>query len=735
MLVVVSNRLAASYRKVGAGYHLQATPGGLAVGFDSLRRHGDVMWVGWPGQVPPARQAEVESRLRTDLGSAPVFLPDALVRDFYEGFCNRTLWPLFHSMPMEARYEASQWAAYKRANALFADKVVEVAPDSGTIWIQDYQLLLLPSFLRERLPNARIGFFLHIPFPTYDILRLLPWHREVLEGLTGADLVGFHTYDYAQAYLTCLRRLLGIDNTLGEVVAGGRAFQVDVFPMGIDFKRYAGAGDLPGVQANEKRLRDRLGARKLTFSLCRLDYTKGVSQMLDAIELFLEERPEWHAKFEHVMVVVPSRERVGGYKELKREIDERVGRLNGRFGTVDWTPLRYIYRYLPFEELAALYSTADAALITPVRDGMNLVAKEFLAARRDLQGVLVLSGMAGAARELTGAIVVNPNSAEEVAGAIHAALQMPAAERRRRAEPMRERLESNDVDAWAERFLTKLEAAAERSKVLASRVLSPAARQEMVDRFARAARPMLLLDYDGTLVPFALDPAAAAPEADAKEALAALAGRPQVTLVILSGRDRASLERMVGDVPATLVAEHGAWMRARGSSEWQALVRADTAWKRQVKDVMRLFEQRIPGSSIEEKDFSLVWHWRGADRHVGTEASRELVEALTTITANTELVVLAGHRIVEVKGTAAGKGPFYVSKVAPRNPDFVLAMGDDATDETLFRVLPPDAFSVRVGFAVSAARFNVGGVDEVWRILEDLAAARRPESRPVPPAA
>lgn len=732
--MVVSNRLPVAYRRAPRGFALHATPGGLSVGFDSIRRHGEVLWVGWPGPVPPARRGEVTARLAKEFACAPVFLPETLVKGHYEGFCNRTLWPLFHSMASRATYRASEWQAYRQANALFADRLVELAGERDTFWIQDYQLMLLPQFLRERRPGARIGFFLHIPFPSYDTLRLLPWHREMLAGLAGADLIGFHTYDYAQAYLACLRRLMGLDNVLGEVFAGGRAFQVDVFPMGIDFERYAQAGAEPAVKAQVTRLRERFGPRKLTLSLSRLDYTKGVLELLDALELFLVEHPEWHGRFHHVLVVVPSREKVGTYKELKREIDERVGRLNGRFGTVDWTPVRYIYRYLPFDELAALYATADCALITPARDGMNLIAKEYLASRADGQGVLILSEMAGAARELTEALIVNPNSAEEVARALLTALEMPPAERKRRSDAMRARLKANDVDTWGARFLDKLEKAAERSSQLAARRLTAPVRVDIARAFARASRPLLLLDYDGTLVPFVADPSAAAPDERLTSMLVSLAMRPGGRVVITSGRDRGSLERWLGDMPLTLVAEHGAWLRDRGAREWQAVVRADTSWKDTVQGVMRLFVERIPGSQIEEKDQSLVWHWRGADRYVGAEASRELVEALTALTANTEVVVLAGNRNVEVKCAAAGKGPFFVNRLAPRGFDFILAVGDDATDETLFRVLPSSAYSVRVGFVVSAARFNVDGVDDVRSLLEELATAMRarPADAPQP---
>jgi trehalose 6-phosphate synthase/phosphatase len=723
MIYLASNRLPVTLTFSKGRVALSPSPGGVATGLAGIAQGAHkVAWVGWPGAVSPQRQARAVRAMAREPGLVPVFLPERLVRGYYNGFSNRSLWPLFHSFPTRARFVEGEWAAYREANELFASALARRVRPGDLVWIHDYHLLLVPQLLRERVPRARIGFFLHIPFPQHETLRLLPWSREILEGLLGADLVGFHTYDYAQAYLGGLRRLLGIDNALGEVSAGGRTVQVDVFPMGIDVGSFAGAADDPIVRQHMRRIRARFGERKLMLSVSRLDYTKGIPGELAALEKFLEDNPRWRGRFKHLLVVVPSRERVDGYAALKREIDELVGRINGRFGRIDWTPIRYNYRYLPFAELAALYAAADVALVTPARDGMNLVAKEYVATKADGNGVLILSEMAGAARELLEALIVNPNSKEEVAAAIAAAFEMRPEERRRRVEAMHARLRANDLERWRGRFLTKLEDAAGRSRAMAARRLPAHDRARLVRGYRQARRRLVFLDYDGTLAPLVPDPSAASPAPEVTRLLGQLAAAPGTEVVIVSGRDRASLARWLGHLPVTLSAEHGTWLRRRGSIEWELAVRTHSGWKEQLRPVFQLFVERIPGSHLEEKDFAMVWHYRRADPKFGTDAARELLEALTALTANTELVVLPGHRVVEVKPAASSKGALYVRNFAGRAWDFVMAIGDDATDETLFRVLPSTAFSIRVGMASSAARFNVDGVPDVLRLLRALEA-------------
>src|SRR6266700_1434905 len=370
-LLLVSNRLPVTLKRVGDRLDVRVNPGGVAAGLATFYREHGARWFGWPGDVAPSESREIATRLAKEFDCHPVFLSKHLARSFYAGFSNGTLWPLFHSFSTYARYSASEWAAYREVNERFADEVAHALRPDDVVWIHDYQLLLVPQMIRERVPDARIGFFLHIPFPPYDVFRLLPWHRELLRGVLGADLVGFHTYDYMRTFVGSVRRGLGYESRIGTITAEHRVVQADVFPLGIDVETFASAPVGPAAVSSIARLRKALGSSKLVFSISRLDYTKGIPEQLEAFGRFLESHPEWRRKVAYVLAVVPARERVAEYARLKREIDERVGRINSRYGTLAWTPIRYLYRQLDFEELLGLYRASDVALITPLRDGRN----------------------------------------------------------------------------------------------------------------------------------------------------------------------------------------------------------------------------------------------------------------------------------------------------------------------------------------------------------------------------
>ncbi len=724
-MILVSNRLPVTLSRRRGHLEAEPSPGGLAVGLDAFYREHGARWVGWPGEVSEGSRRAVERRLRTEFACHPVFLSRDLARRYYAGFSNRTLWPLFHSFPTYARYDEEDWAAYRRANRTFAEHVSRLAAPDEVVWVHDYHLMLVPKYVREERPDAKIGFFLHIPFPPYSDLRQLPWCREIVEALLSADLVGFHTYDDAHAFMNCVRRLLGLDNELGQIVVGHRVAQVDVFPMGVDIERIARAGQAEGMSRRVAALREGLGASKLVFSLSRLDYTKGIPQTLRGVGTLLETRPEWRGRFVLQLVVVPSREIVDRYTEEKREIDRLCGDVNSRYGTFGWTPIRYMYRYLNFEELVALYRAADVALITPLRDGMNLIAKEYLTAKEDYHGALVLSEMAGAARELHEALLVNPNSAAEVADALRAALEMPEAEQVRRNQLMRSRLEQYDVQRWARHFLERLEEAVALSRSLSVRLLTRADRENLVEAYARTTRRLLLLDYDGTLVPFASEPSLAVPSERALGLLRALCKAQGNRIVLISGRKKEDLAVWFDGLWMTLVAENGAWVRLPGKDAWEATTPIDIRWKERLRPIFERFVSRVPGSAMEEKETSLVWHYRRVDLATGSLAARELIDTLTNLTANLDLVVFIGHRAVEVRSSKVSKGTFFQTHLAQEPWDFVLALGDDWTDESLFSALPPESHSVRIGISASTARFNVETQEEALGLLERLAQADR----------
>ena len=464
-LVIVSNRLPVSLTEEEGRLEFAQSPGGLASGLRTYLESprsaagASYAWVGWPGRaVAPEQQAEVTRRCREDFSARPVFLTAEDTEGFYEGYCNQTLWPLFHYFPALVSFDEGPWATYELINEVFCDAVLEEAGPDDIVWVHDYHLLLLPAMLRRRRPGLKVGFFLHIPFPSYELFRLVPdrWRRALLEGMLGADLVGFHTHDYAQYFLKSVRRILGHDHEMGRVMLPDRLSRVATFPMGIDFEAFSARGAEPEVTGKRDELRGTIGGGKAVLSIDRLDYSKGIANRLLAYRAFLEANPDWRGRVVLLMVVVPSRTGVEDYQRMKSRIDELVGAVNGTFGSLGWTPVLYQYRSFPQQELVPLYGASDVMLVTPLRDGMNLVAKEYVAARADGRGVLILSEMTGAASELGEAVLVNPNDIPEMARAIATALEMPEEEQARRMTALRDRLRRYDVVRWADDFLEAL---------------------------------------------------------------------------------------------------------------------------------------------------------------------------------------------------------------------------------------------------------------------------------------
>jgi len=724
-LVVVANRLPVSVVKRKDGLRVSSSPGGLASGLSACFRPESDLWVGWPGiaaeRLGAAERESLEGRLRRK-GHCPVFLSQEEVDRYYLGFSNRTLWPLAHYFPQHAVYDRSLWEAYRRVNQRFAQTVVEVVEPGDVIWVHDYQLMLLPDLLRRRLgADATIGFFLHIPFPSFEVFRTLPWRREIVEGLLGSDLVGFHTYDDALHFLESVRRLTGASDNVGRITWEGRVVTVDAFPMGIDVERYAGASGLPEVQEQIRRVRQQLGATRVVLSVDRLDYSKGIPQRLEAFELFLERHPQYRERVTMVMVAVPSRTEVPAYQALKREVDERISRINGRYGTLGWMPIRYLYRSLPFASLAALYHVADVALVTPLRDGMNLVCKEFVASKTDGRGVLILSEMAGAAKQLPEALLVNPHNVEQMAAALDEALAMSQEDQQERNRVMQQRLRQYDVDWWATTFLKRLEEARQVQRALALKRLTEADRRALVEAYRKARRRLILLDYDGTLVPFAGRPDYAWPDPELLELLQALCDQPRNRVAFVSGRDRHTLSRWLGHLGASMAAEHGIWLRSPGG-EWELIEElADPQWKRAVRPVLEQFAGQTPGAFVEEKDFSLVWHYRQVDPTLAAVRVGELKSALMQLTARLNVGVLDGDRAIEVKDAAINKGRATGRWLEEGRYDFILAAGDDVTDEDMFAALPPEAYTIKVRFGPTRARYYVDDSRALRDLLAELA--------------
>lgn len=722
-LLIVSNRLPVSITKKAGKLEIRRSVGGLATGLSSFYKTYESIWIGWPGTT--LKEKKEEKAIKKELvkeGCYPVFLSKREVENYYFGFSNKTVWPLFHYFPMYTSYKNSFWESYKAVNEAFCDAIVKIAKPNDAIWIHDYHLMLLPSLLREKLPKATIGFFLHIPFPSFEVFRLFPQRRKILRGLLGADLIGFHMYDYAQYFLDSVRRLLGYEHVFGQITKEDRVITVDAFPMGIDYEKFSTAANDAKVHKEIKKIRKKLGDRKIILSVDRLDYTKGIPQRLEAFDHFLEKYPKYKKKVTLILVAVPSREGIENYMALKKQLDGLVGGVNGKHGTLGWSPVWYLYRCLDFSSLVALYKIADIALVTPLRDGMNLVAKEFIATKTNAKGVLILSEMAGAVNELWESVVINANNKEEMVDAIKEALDMPEEEQIRRNKVMQKRLSRYNVTRWAHEFMDKLSNVKKVQQNLCVKMLTDAVRKKFIKEYSRSKKRLILLDYDGTLVQFAERPEEAKPDKELFRLFEALAKQKKNELVIISGRDKETLEKWFGHLDVGLIAEHGVWLKEKGGS-WEMIEPLSNEWKAKLRPILELYVDRTPGSFIEEKEFSLVWHYRNANPVLAKIRTKELKAAILHLTANLNLGILEGSKVVEIKNISVSKGRAALKWVAKQNWGFILAAGDDYTDEDTFSMLPETAYSVKVGLVPSKAKFNLNSVSELRVLLKDLGKA------------
>lgn len=719
--IIVSNRLPVKIQrneKKKLEYHPSA--GGLATGLGSIYKEGNNLWIGWPGMVTSRKdeKAEITQGLMKE-SMSPVFLTDEDIRDFYEGFSNETLWPNFHYFNQYAVYEPKLWEAYKRVNRKFADEVIKKADPGDTLWIHDYQLMLVPDMIRRQYPDVSIGFFLHIPFPSYEIFRLIPWRKEILHGVLGSDLIGFHTYDDMRHFLSSVSRLVGLSNSQGQVVVGNRSVMVDSFPMGIDYDKYAEAAASPEALEREVHYRISLGDQKLILSIDRLDYSKGISQRLQAFDIFFERYPQYRNKISLILVVVPSRDQVEQYRELKEEIEGLVGRINGKYGKINWTPIHFFYRSFPLEELSAFYRMADVALVTPMRDGMNLVAKEFIASKINKKGVLILSEMCGASKELSDAVLINPNDQNQIVEAIHRALTMPEEEQILHNTTMQNSLKRYNISHWVDLFMTSLKNIKEMQNSMQTHKLDELSLEKMLKEFSKSEERVIFLDYDGTLTGFVSDPREAKPDEELNDIMQKLAREPKNKIVVISGRDKDTLNEWMGKFDVDLIAEHGVWFREQGK-DWKTVVAMKGNWKKEIMPLLELYVDRTPGSFIEEKDYSLVWHYRKVETGLGELRTRELTSHLKYISSNSNLQILEGDMVVEIKDREINKGRTALQWLQRHSHDFVIAFGDDRTDEDTFKAMPKGAYTIKVGSITSAARFNVDSYKDVRNILKAM---------------
>jgi len=745
-LIIASNRLPFSLGREGEAVRLRQSSGGLVSAITSYFENDhpqenitEKLWIGvadFPQEDWDKLVVDHSANYHFDI--EPLFVDKQTYNDYYNGFSNSVLWPLFHYFPTLVEYPASYYEAYVQINKAFCKELLRILKPNDIIWVHDYQLMLLPQMLRQRRPDITIGFFLHIPFPSYEIYRLLPneWKKSVLQGLMGADLIGFHTHDYVQHFIQSVKMILGADTYFHTLQYQNRLIKVDLFPIGIDYKKFNNAGSNPDVIQYAEEVKKNFLDKKIIFSVDRLDYTKGIMDRLNGFEFFLEQYPHWREKTVFILNVVPSRDEIQTYSERKKQLEEKIGTINGKFSTISWQPIIYRYQHLPFHELIALYQLADVALITPLRDGMNLVAKEFVASSASRTGVLILSELAGAASELNEAILVHPTDVNDIANSIDRALNMPLQEQRNRMVLMQRRLQEYDVIKWVNEFLEQLRETKKEQQKLTVKTLDEKTLNTICRHYAEAKRRFFLIDYDGTLVPITRLPSEAVPTETVKEYLASISSDPDNHVAIVSGRDAATMEKWFGYLPLTLVAEHGASLKMRNEA-WQQLVTVSDQWKDQVRRIMQIFVTRCVGSFIEEKTNTLAWHYRNTQVDLGFARSRELINSLSQLIQNTPLQVIDGNKVVEIRMAGFDKGTITLRMLNETQPDFVLCIGDDTTDEDMFKVLEDSAFTIKtytikIGNRGTAAKFTLPSQQLVLPLLNRLQTCVNPQKQIIP---
>ena len=731
-LFVVSNQLPVHIEKGRNGFKITFNEEPVKSGLENFYKQYNTKWIGLTNidhyRLSGYEKETMEKEL-LEYNCIPVFADWNVINDSVHGFSKETIWPLFHYFTQNAVYIEKYWDAYIKVNHYFAEKIFEFINEGDRIWIHDYHLLLLPGMIRDKRPEISIGIFNHIPFPSYEIFRLLPWRAEILEGILGADLIAFHTYNYVRHFLSCVRRILGYDSVFNRIQIHERTLKVDAYPKGIDFEKFQEAAILGENKPAEKKSQIRKEiekyfspgeGRKLILSTSKLEYTKGIPDRLKAFEIFLRNNPEFCGKVCLILIAVSTGETGEIYHILKSDVDELVGRINGNYGTINWMPVWYLYKPFELDDLIELYTAADIALITPIRDGMSLVAKEFVASKPDGRGVLILSETAGAVHEMNEALIVNPNNLGEIAEAIKLAILMPVEEQERRNKVLQKRLKRYNVDRWARDFMKSLADVKKIQQTRLTKKINIERKKDIINTYQNAQNRIFLLDYDGTLTGFKKNPADANPDQELYSILKKISSNSQNNVVIISGRDKETLAKWFDkNWNISFIAEHGVWFKNPGE-DWLMLEQIDNEWKKSVQPILEFYVDQTPGSFIENKNFSLVWHYRKSDPDLGIQRSWELKDQLMDLISNLNLQIMDGDKVIEIKYSGINKGKAATYKMGDEKFDFILAIGDDWTDEYTFEALPDTAFTIKVGTKNTKARFYVESVSDARDLLYQI---------------
>lgn len=719
--IFISNRLPFNiHPKTGA---VQRGTGGLVSALLGVDLDEPFWWVGFETNKKSAELlVKNTSSIQKNLRLKPVIIDPGLYDRYYDGFCNDVLWPLFHYESQHTYFNQDSWNAYKHANQLMADEILRIAGPSDTVWIHDFHFLLLPQMLKDKQPNLKVGLFLHIPFPSSEIFRQLPTRYDILTALSRADLIGFHDSSYLRHFSISLNTHVGADLSFFKARIGSHTLNMGVYPISIDTKDYSEKSKSPAVEEQVKRYFDEIRSDYLVLGVDRLDYSKGLELKLEGFRRMLQKYPETRGHINLLQVAVPTRVKVPTYARLKKQVDQLVGKINGEFGQPGYVPVQYIYNSIEETKLIALYRRAEALLVTSKRDGMNLVAMEYAISQNpETPGSVIVSEFAGVSSLLSHAIITNPWDYDSVADAIYASYKMSKTKRRERLDEMQSVLLTYSATEWANNFLSDLDAVQPHEPAIPVPKDIADWPQDLRLLATGNKKTTLILDYDGTVVSLKTSPEKAVLEQSTRDLLLRL--NEKYELVIISGRDRAFLDSQFADIPIRLVAEHGGFHRENG--DWVSRIVSNTdSWKSEVTRLMSTFCKRVPGSFVEEKEASVVWHFRRSPKNFADFQARKLQDELHVCMANLPVIVSFGSKIVEAKASECNKGA-YLHYLFEQNHDRrSIVIGDDITDEDMFRVLEHRGVSIRVGPGATSANLRLAEQSDVIPFLQNLADSR-----------
>lgn len=726
--VVVSNRLPVHYDKRKRKFVISS--GGLVSSLLGVDYQRPILWLGLTTEQWDAAEIAASLKISDRIEVVPLTVTPELYDPYYNKFCNGVLWPLLHYENHSVSWDFEAWQKYQKVNHLVAAALLKLTSASDDlIWVHDFHLMLVAAQLRLKRQRQGVGFFLHVPFPSYEIFRQLPFRSTILRDLLAYDLIGFHDYSYLMHFTQTLHYVLGINTSFNRIHFKGRSINLGVYPVSIPtttINKAARSKRVKEICANyQRRFRD----KKVILGVDRLDYIKGIDLKLDIFHAFLQSYPDCRDKVSLMQVVVPSRTDVPAYQQLKENIEGRVGYINGYWGKADYVPIYYIYNSLQFHELLALCQLSDCLLITSKRDGMNLVALEYVAAQTAAHpGQVLLSEFAGAVSIMPNAIAINPWNVEKSAAQLHHALQEDTEIIAARNAQMLDYLQDYTGSEWASSFMTDLLKSSKQSAKLVEDICFPLRKNnpllEKIKKIKTHHQRFLFIDFDGTLVPIQSRPDQVSIGQETLQALVTLQEQQGFAIVIISGRDRRFLWQQFGQQDFTLAAEHGAEYYDRRQKRWQSLVTSpQNNWFPLALQMMEYYRQRVPSSFIEKKAYSLCWHYRNSPALYASYQARKLTEELEFGLANFPAIVAKGKKIVEAKAIEASKGAFtgwFIKNFMPDTEASIVALGDDLTDEELFIALRPSDISIKVGTEETKATWRLQEQQDVLTFLQLL---------------